>query len=413
MVVLTTFPCLTAACNVLSRLHPIDWGLRKYSGEQDIEWPEVTYRMNEWVKSTTVPAMTASLGLEPDPVSYIGHMILCLREWRRVLRDDGVAFVNLGDSYAGSGAISQQATNNDIRHATVGALLNKSQHRVGHVQGIKPKDLVLIPEMFAMAARADGWYVRSRIAWTKPNPMPESVADRPTSAWEHIWLLSKSRKYYYDADAVREKTGNELSWEQYNSLPKIDWMNIDGNARDMGRNQPKRSKSSYSGTHPAGRNLRNVWHIATQPTPFAHFATYPEKLVEPCIKAGTSARGACPVCGAPWKRVVERIAHETNDTEALAQRKRNDGAQSGGITNVTLGVTDKVERTTTGWQPTCEHDTEPVPCTVLDPFHGSGTTGVVALRLGRAYIGVDISQEYLDGVTQERLRKGAQIGFGI
>ena len=158
-----------------------------------------------------------------------------------------------------------------------------------------------------------------------------------------------------------------------------------------------------------GKSQTDTWRIATQPTPFAHFATYPEKLVEPCIKAGTSARGCCPECGAPWGRVVERTAMVVKPGPSRDERSQNGELR----TQVNGTMLEPPTSTTTGWQPTCEHNAEPIPCTVLDPFHGSGTTGIVALRLGRAYVGVDVSQEYLGGVTQERIANGAQIGFGL
>ena len=158
--------------------------------------------------------------------------------------------------------------------------------------------------------------------------------------------------------------------------------------------------------NPAGRNLRSVWNIATQPTPYAHFATFPEKLVEPCIKAGTSARGCCPECAAPWERVVEKEKYTVSESPRYTGvSMRNDADDNRTAHNTT----------TTGWQPTCDCDTfggyQPQPCTVLDPFHGSGTTGIVALKLGRAYVGVDISEGYLDGVSNERMQRGAQIGM--
>ena len=391
-------PDASAQCIVTS---PPYWGLRKYAGKQGVNWPEVAYRMNEWTPEMIVPGMTCELGLEPDPVSYVGHLILCLREWRRVLRDDGTCWVNLGDSYNGSGGAGGDYSAGGLRagQPKYGGRNNKS---------MKPKDLCGIPWLFALAARADGWYLRSDIIWDKPNSMPESVTDRPSKAHEYLFLLSKNRKYFYDADAVRVTSAYPFDNR--------------GKRKDSRRDEPL--ANSMSGSTGAYRSLRTVWRITTTPTSYAHFATFPERLVEPCINAGTSARGCCPECGAPWERVVERIgAIKDKDFGNRYQAT----ALQGGSPTTTLNGTPATS-ITTGWKPTCEcweyvdpdpetdnDDTiiqEPVPCTVLDPFNGSGTTGAVALRLGRAYVGVDISQEYLDGVTQERMNK-AQMGMGL
>ena len=173
--------------------------------------------------------------------------------------------------------------------------------------------------------------------------------------------------------------------------------------------------------NPLGRNRRTVWTIATQPTPFAHFATFPEALVEPCIRAGTSQRGCCPECQAPWERVVERgelvpdspeyKPRGTNRGDAFVKNAMTPAGDTQGHPN------HHYEMRTTGWQPTCSCDIFgsylPQPCTVMDPFSGSGTVGKVAIREGRKYIGVDISKDYLEGVTQQRYDGGLQIGMAI
>lgn len=464
MVVLTTFPCLTEACSVLSRLRLIDWGLRKYAGEQGVEWPAVDYAPmpglpplhipgcdpdceHEWTSyfhpgqsggtasakvqikgqdnfqivppteqhyCTKCGGWRGGLGLEPTPEAYIGHMMLVMREMRRVLRDDGVAFVNLGDSYSGSG----KGDGGHTRKQTT----NKGSQFQSNLQGdvpagLKPKDLIGIPWRFAFAAQADGWWLRSAIIWAKPNPMPESVTDRPTKAHEYVFMLTKSARYFWDADAVREE-------QQETSLKRLErgW---NGNGDRGYPHGPQNHFKKYMGKTPEeiaalpGRNMRDVWTMATQPTPYAHFATYPEALAEKCIRAGTSARGACPTCGAPWQRVVEREFHPLTDRSPEKMNKAS--GQKGLDASNGWGDTPRgtVSTETVGWQPGCACFGEfadsaiPQPCVVLDPFSGSGTTGVVALRLGRAYIGVDISEEYLHGVTQERMGAGVQVGLGI
>jgi DNA modification methylase len=268
------------------------------------------------------------LGLEPTPEAYVESMVAVFREVRRVLRSDGTVWLNLGDSYAsdmkGSGGPTpKQASNTGSFYEP-----RKMLH------GLKPKDLVGIPWRVAFALQADGWYLRSDIIWSKPNPMPESVTDRPTKAHEYLFLLSKSPRYYYDADAVKErgKPGNgvalvdaDRNWDgrRDGTVPGK------GEAHATGTRTGGNLSRAYAGVDwdTAGRNLRSVWNIATQPYPGAHFATFPPKLVEPCIKAG------CPENGV-----------------------------------------------------------------VLDPFAGSGTTGMVAQSLSRRAVLIDLNADYLTQV---------------
>jgi len=227
-----------------------------------------------------------------------------------------------------------------------------------------------------------GWYLRSDVIWSKCNPMPESVTDRPTKSHEYVFLFAKSKKYYYDAEAVREK---------HESL------------KDLGRSQ-----TDYC--NPAGRNRRTVWEIPTQPTPEAHFATFPEALVEPCIKAGTSARGACPECGAPWRRVVERERSDVPRCNSKSAGRRD--CNYGDSDSTTLRARKIVVRGG-DWQPSCTCGTEEtVPCIVLDPFGGSGTVAKVARDLGRSSILIEINPEYVQ-IAKKRLRIGEQLDSGV
>jgi DNA modification methylase len=239
------------------------------------------------------------LGLEETPELYVERMVAVFREVRRVLRADGTLWLNIGDSYAGGGP-DRGGTSNIGRTGT-------RRERPGHERvkvpplGLKPKDLVGIPWRLAFALQADGWYLRADVIWSKPNPMPESVTDRPTKAHEYVFLLSKSPRYFFDAEAVRESAQNrgepdesKLSREQ-RDVP-----------REGGPGRFTRGGGSATGFGSlTGRNVRSVWEIATEPYPDAHFATYPTRLVERCILAGSSARGCCPVCGAPWTREVD------------------------------------------------------------------------------------------------------------
>jgi DNA modification methylase len=391
----TGLDALSVHCIVTS---PPYWGLRSYKGEQRIEWPAVEYSPMPGLPALSIPAMTCGLGEESTPEAFIGHLILVMREMWRVLRDDGTCWVNLGDSYAsdikGSGGPSKKQASN------AGSFYSVSQ-RLDH--GLKPKDLCLIPARFALAAQADGWYIRNDIIWAKPNPMPESVTDRCTKAHEYVWLMAKSQRYFYDAEAVRE----EATDPEYRTVGRIRptsdplWSeSATGNNRGGLHNQVEGRTT---------RNRRTVWNIATSPYSGAHFATWPPKLVEPMILAGTSARGVCPTCGSPWERVVERSGgtRQAGDSRAVAM-----GHSSTGPTAV-MRAGEPMDTTTTGWRATCEcPPADPIPATVLDPFNGSGTSGTVALDLGRAYIGVDISTEYVTELAEERIG-GTQIGFGL
>jgi DNA modification methylase len=333
------------------------------------------------------------LGLEPTPDAYIEAMVGVFREVKRVLRRDGTCWVNMGDSYAtGTATPSKPSADNDVGYWNNADGLGRSRID-GRESGLKPKDLIGMPWRLAFALQADGWYLRSDIIWAKPNPMPESVTDRPTKSHEYLFLLTRSARYYYDADAVREpnrtigdrREGNGR--HQYNGK----W------------NGSTPEQQAFVTIDPAGRNLRSVWTIATQPYPGAHFATFPEALVEPCVKAGTSERGVCPECGAPWDRAVERVIAQSHREPGSTWQSRTDpkfargGAFTGG------------ESTTTGWHPTCIHHHPPIPATVLDPFAGSGTTARVANRLSRRAILIDLSADYLD----QAMLRNAQPPLGL
>ena len=222
------------------------------------------------------------LGLEPTPEEYVANLVEVFREVRRVLRDDGTLWLNLGDTYAGSWGSASHDINDKARRTGT----NQRPPTSYKQKGLKPKDLVGIPWRVAFALQADGWYLRSDIIWHKPNPMPESVTDRPTKAHEYIFLLSKSQKYYYDADSIKEPSSDlEKSKKRYEKpfggkkaeeLLKTDQVHT----RIIGMRE-------FDGK----RNKRTVWTVPTQPFPEAHFAVYPPALITPCILAG------CPVGG--------------------------------------------------------------------------------------------------------------------
>jgi DNA modification methylase len=350
------------------------------------------------------------IGLEPTPEAYVANMVAVFREVRRVLRADGTVWLNLGDSYANpppSGTAGQWAPGGSTRY-TQSAV--DGQRLIGGTMaasGLPAKNLVGIPWRVAFALQADGWYLRSDIIWSKPNPMPESVTDRPTKAHEYLFLLSKSPRYYYDADAVREPHDDKARPNGADGLPtrhgERDGLTVNAKPSQAWHSGGQGFYKSEVYYNPAGRNLRSVWTVATQPYPGAHFATFPEKLVEPCILAGTSAKGVCPECGVPWVRETERV--DTGRTQKMADgwathdgghgSYHRDGREAG-ETGMPILATVSI-----GWRRSCAHDSEPVPATVLDPFAGSGTVGRVAARLSRRAVLIDLNAAYL-GQAMER-----------
>jgi len=421
---------------------PPYWGLRDY-GLPPTEWPTVTYTpmaglapvtvqgcepgcAHEWVNASyqrrsndggktdkqlsnagsnnrDIPVQAdfcakcggwrGSLGLEPTPEMFVGHIIAVLREVWRVLRDDGTCWVNFGDSYASQGGPNTSTKNTGQQSVLeAGASVLASQSAP---VGLKPKDLCGIPWRVAFALQADGWYMRNDIIWHKPNPMPESVTDRCTKSHEYLFLLSKSQRYFYDNEAVKETSvyPGDTRHLRKDTRKQIDRMCIDGGSRARTGNP----------TRPT-RNRRTVWTIPTRGYSGAHFATFPPALVAPCVLAGTSARGVCPVCGAPRERMVEKqpASHigatgsaypDGGNANRIALARQAARAAGGEYVNNVV---------TTGWRPTCEHDADPVPATVLDPFCGSGTVGEVCRTHSRKFVGFDLSSTYLRDLALPR-----------
>ncbi|WP_309386057.1 DNA-methyltransferase [Cerasicoccus frondis] len=383
-----TLDARSVQCCVTS---PPYWALRDY-GVQPTLWEAMEFVPMAGLPPVQIPAMECCLGLEDDPLAFVGHMVLVFREVWRVLRDDGVLWMNFGDSAAPSGSL-------------------------------KPKDIMGMPWRVALALQADGWTLRQDNIWNKPNPMPESAKDRCTKAHEYIFLLSKSARYYWDHEAMREPVSGTAHPRGRGVNPKAKWKTPDGwdtstgdgghgsihrKGREKGKRQVKQNESFSDAVKGlvTTRNKRSVWTVNPQPYPEAHFATFPEALVLPCILAGTSAKGCCPECGAPWERVV--VKGEVDKEHQRACGGDENGEYHGKATKdygkaraedpsavkarILAGMR---ERKTVGWEPTCdcgEHD--PIPCTVLDPFGGSGTTGRVALEEGRSVVLCELNPEY-------------------
>ena len=299
------------------------------------------------------------IGLEDSLEEHISALVDVFRAVRRVLRPDGTLWLNYGDAY-------------------------------------QDKQLLGLPWRLAFALQADGWWLRSDIIWHKPNPMPSSVTDRPTSSHEYMFLLSPSQKYFYDADAVREKAVYKAGhcngeFGKKNAAAR--------NVKELTGNMRPGVKTVSSGF----RNLRDVWTIPIFGFSAAHFATFPPALVEPCIKAGTSEKGSCPACGAPWRRIVDVTGGSIGKG---GWHDHSDDLLNG---QSVARLPGDYKRTTKGWQPTCEcPDAPPVPCKVLDPFGGAGTTGLVADRLGRNSTLLELNPEYAE-LAARRIRDDAPL----
>ena len=345
------------------------------------------------------------IGLEQTPEEYVANLVAVFREVRRVLVDDGIVYLNLGDSYAGSGCGTNDyrtEASRSINKSDVMFTKKPPQQKLGQY-GYKPKDLLGIPWMVAFALRADGWYLRDDIIWAKGYSgsmrggavMPESTKDRCTKAYEHIFMLTKKPKYYYDYYATLEPVADdsikrsEYSWKCERPSTKNGVIDVD--------------KMGERFVNPQGANPRNVWLINTKPFKGAHYATFPPELVRLPILAGTSEKGHCPKCGARWERVMESTRFRRCELPKDDPRHRpNDYNGAYGEINgrADAGYTDT---TSIGWQSTCDCGLEPVPDIVLDPFCGSGTTLMVAKEMGRQAIGLDLSFQYLDTIAKPRL----------
>ena len=338
------------------------------------------------------------IGLETTPDEYVAEMVGLFRELRRVIRDDGTVWLNLGDSYAN---IGHAKGNRGSGKGSAGHRESEGGYEKGAAAGLKNKDLLMIPARVAIALQADGWYLRSDIILAKPNPMPESTTDRPTSAHEHVFLLTKSAKYFYDAEGVKEQ-----------AVTPAGTKGGKGSAARFaaeGVNSRPPEYAVYDGT----RNRRNVWMIPSRPFRGAHFATMPVDLADVCVRAGTSGRGCCPSCGASWVRVTSRsIAPSVaRSDERGLPIEEHAHRKVGGQYQKWL---DENPTRTTGWKPTCScPGHEPVSSVVLDPFGGAGTTALAADRLGRDAILLELNPEYValarDRIDTDRSSRGLKV----
>jgi DNA modification methylase len=438
------------------------------------------------------------IGIEETPYEYVRKMVEIFHEVYRVLRPDGILWLNLGDSYAANRTYQVPQTK-DVGTKRADESFNHREMKVP--EGLKPKDLIGVPWRVAFALQADGWYLRSDVVWQKPNCIPESVTDRPTKSHEFFFLLTKKPKYFYDAYAIKEPVlegsldravrGVSNKHKNINGAPGQTPHTMNAprehgegypasalrNKRDVWDDDeeidtlsdwlisridtidPTLSEALLTEYINELKNKTDVWNVVVKGTKDAHFATFSTELITPCILSGTSEKGACPSCGAPYRRIVEK-------GDPIKEWKDKCGADSKGNYN---GVSEKylkqdalgkatytgfnarwkakqqnasdvkrrilegmVERKTTAWEPTCEcfgkfikyksmvttfckdddgndileekqftryepSGTPPItrPCIVLDPFMGSGTTAIVSKNNGLDYIGIELNPDYI------------------
>ena len=425
-------------------------------------------------------AWRGSLGLEPTLDLYISHLVEIFHEVRRVLKDEGTLWLNMGDGYA-----------NDNKWGGVSGNLNDTSRRGGFPRrrtytGLKPKDLIGQPWRLAFALQADGWWLRSDVIeevelycpcgcgyvleeriwrwsqdrdliWSKSNPMPESVkgtgyyrhkirqttngkkewvecpgcekcnphggyvlrwnAGRPTKSHEYIFLLSKSAKYYYDTEAIKESgSPNTHRRAGKNAQPSTNFkMESAGRGN---RNNPSFQAAMLDRPVGTSRNKRTVWTVATQPFSAAHFATFPEKLIEPCIRAGTSEKGYCAECGKPWVRMIETTYRNDTTKDGRPAKGNNiKGGNDQGAKTFASGVRTRRIDSTLGWQPSCSCGADIIPGLVLDPFGGAGTVALEAKKLNRDFLIIELKPEYCD-MSRKRLAErmplfvGGEVGKG-
>lgn len=328
--------------------------------------------------------VAGQIGLEPTLDEFLARLVAVFREVRRVLHPTGVLWVNMGDSYNGDKVGSTQKNVGGAR-ANTNTFAKKLQ------AACPPKALLNVPYRLAFALADDGWLHRDTVIWHKPAPMPESVRDRCTKAWEPIFMFVKQPRYFADMEGVKQPAVCE--GETRVTTAKSFAASATANGKTpTGNAVPGRVMTIN------GANLRNVWRMASEPYKGAHFATFPSELPRRCLKIGTSPRGCCPTCRAPWVRLTERKALKRVRPGNLAKCTGEDKSMAY-CPNDAAGVAV----TTTGWQQSCRCPVlTPIPCTVLDPFCGSGTTMRVAAELGLDGIGIDLNHDYLP-LARERV----------
>ena len=332
------------------------------------------------------PAAGSEIGTEPTLAGYMDAILAVADELWRALRADATWWLNVGDRYFRPDGGGYHLNGKGWTPASAGRDSRRVTRAGGSARGelpLKPGDRCLIPERLAIALQDRGWYVRQTVTWCKRSAMPENVDDRPTSATEPILLLAKSADYFYDKVAVREPSQSDHG--SGNGFNRDARLSMGGRGGGEWNWRPE-------------RELRNWWAVGPERSGEEHSATFPTEIPRRAILAGTSGMGCCPSCGAPWRRLTETIREpdpKAGTTFMRGSAHFRDGEESRKANREGRTFMRVVGTRTIGWEPGCSCG-EPgsVPCRVLDPFCGVGTTGVAAAHLGRDFTGIDLSREY-------------------
>lgn len=344
------------------------------------------------------------LGMEALPSKHIEKMVAIAKEVYRVLHPSGLFFMNYGDCYA-TGAGSARIAGGDRfgkkNQLVEDDVIPMNQPNRMKLPGLKPKDMIGMPWELALAFRNQaGFYLRTDVIWHKTNALTTSAQDRFPTTHEYLFMFSKSERYFFDEDATREITGKESTWEEYAAADGRMIFHEDDKRAGMLQTKNKDFKVL---THPLGARKRTVWAIPTEPVDFKkygdfkHFATFPKALVDPCIKSGTASHGCCSKCLQPYRKTFEII--EAQIDRGLRARADAPGSVLSEKSSLRTGRIKA--KKPIGWEPDCSCVAKRIPCTVLDIFCGSGTTGIVASRLQRSFIGIELDSR---SVELSRLR---------